>query len=185
MSLRIALADLGLPAIDSSPCDGVALFVRRGERPLQGFAGLCDWRLCGSLSRVVRSGFFQGTLGETLLVPGRGRLPGNKVLVFGVGDHLDVAGKALLRKAFEVCRRAGVRSLALSIESLPVEAEERPRIFLELARHAGLEGFVLFGESRRLQRALEPLLNVGENLIPAPVPEAGSRGVSQTSFAPA
>jgi hypothetical protein len=163
--LELTLADLSLPAIDASASDAVALFVRKGERPLQGLAGLCDWRLCGALSRVVCSGFFQGTLGETLLMPGAGRIPSARVFVFGVGDRVDVAGKALLRKALEVCKRAGVRSLGVSVESLPLEAEEKPRVFLELARQAGLSRFVLFGEARRLQRAIEPLLGPGERVV--------------------
>jgi hypothetical protein len=165
--MELTLADLSLPAIDASASDAVALFVRKGERPLQGLAGLCDWRLCGALSRVVRSGFFQGTLGETLLTPGRGRIPSARVFVFGVGDRVDVAGKALLRKALEVCQRAGVRTLGLSVEALPLEAEEKPRVFLELARHTGLSRFVLFGDARRLQRAIEPLLSPGERVVPA------------------
>jgi hypothetical protein len=164
--LQIALADLGLHELDAARCDGIALFVGHGERPLQGLAGLCDWRLCGALSRVVRSGFFQGTLGEVLLMPGGRRIPSARVFIFGAGDHVGVAGKALLRKAFEVCKRAGVKTLGFSLESLPLEADEKPRVFLELARHSGLSGFVLLGEAKRLQRSLEPLLASGEHWVP-------------------
>src|SRR5438874_9265009 len=39
------------------------------ERPLRGAAGLCDWRLCGRLSRLLASGRVQGQWGETTLYP--------------------------------------------------------------------------------------------------------------------
>jgi len=74
-----------LRAIDSAPAEVIACSVWRDERPLRGVAGLLDWRLAGRLSALARSGFLLGDLGEVLLVPGRPKLPFEKVLVFGLG----------------------------------------------------------------------------------------------------
>jgi hypothetical protein len=162
--MQIVLAELSLAALDTAEADGMALFVAKDERPLRGFAGLCDWRLCGTLSRVVRSGFFAGAPGEALLMPGKGRLRASKIFALGLGARTDTVGRAILRKAFEVCGRAGVRALALSLESLPIEREEGARLFLDLARHSRFESFVLFGDTKALQRTLGSMVAVGERI---------------------
>jgi hypothetical protein len=68
------------------------------ERPMRGFAGLLDWRLGGRLSALLKSDFFRGDLGETLLVPGKPWLPFEKVLVVGLGAR-STFGDATFRRA--------------------------------------------------------------------------------------
>jgi hypothetical protein len=162
--MEFHLAELSLAALDHATAEGIALFIAKDERPLRGLAGLCDWRLCGALSRVVHSGFFAGAPGEALLMPGKGRLPAAKVFALGLGARTDTVGRAILRKTFEVCGRAGVRSLALSLDSLPIEREEGVRLFLDLARHSHFEDLVIFGDARPLQRTLSSLVAVGERV---------------------
>jgi hypothetical protein len=65
----------------------VACGVWEDERPMTGLAGLLDWRLGGRLSHLAREGFLTGALGEALFVPGRPRLPFEKVLVLGCGPR--------------------------------------------------------------------------------------------------
>jgi hypothetical protein len=61
------------------------------ERPPHGTAGLVDWRLSGRLSRLLLGGFATGKAGEVLLLPGKPKLPFDKVLLFGIGEtaHFD------------------------------------------------------------------------------------------------
>ncbi len=59
----------------------------QGERPPHGVPGLVDWRLAGRVSRLVQSGFATGEVGEVVLVPGKPKLPFDKILLFGVGPH--------------------------------------------------------------------------------------------------
>jgi hypothetical protein len=63
------------------------------ERPLRGAAGLCDWRLCGRLSRLLAGGRVRGGWGETTLYPAGARLPFHKLVLFGLGpsDRFDEA----------------------------------------------------------------------------------------------
>jgi hypothetical protein len=76
-----------LRAIDLAPAEVVACSMWEDERPLRGVAGLLDWRLAGRLSILVKSGFMRGEAGEVVLVPGRPKLPFEKVLVFGLGPR--------------------------------------------------------------------------------------------------
>jgi hypothetical protein len=55
------------------------------EKPPHGVAGLVDYRLAGRLSRLIREGFATGRSSEVLLLPGKPRLPFDKIVLFGVG----------------------------------------------------------------------------------------------------
>ena len=48
-----------------------------------------DWRLAGRISSLIESGFATGAVGEVVLIPGKPRLPFDKVLLFGVGARSD------------------------------------------------------------------------------------------------
>lgn len=54
-------------------------------RPCRGVLGLCDFRMGGRLSRLMRSGMLTGELGEVVMVPGKPLLTFDKLLVFGTG----------------------------------------------------------------------------------------------------
>jgi hypothetical protein len=61
--------------------------IAEDERPPHGVAGLVDYRLAGRLSRLIREGFATGRRSEVLLLPGKPRLPFDKVVLFGVGPR--------------------------------------------------------------------------------------------------
>ncbi len=79
----------------------VACCVYEDEMPMRGLAGLLDWRMAGKLSNLEREGFLRGEGGEVLCVPGRPRIPFDKVLLFGRGKRASfddtAAAKALSR----------------------------------------------------------------------------------------
>jgi hypothetical protein len=76
--------------LDGAP-DALVLPFFSDERPLRGAAGLCDWRLCGRLSRLLASGRVQGKWGETTLYPPGRRLPFARLVLVGLGpaDRFD------------------------------------------------------------------------------------------------
>lgn len=83
--LRRALLDgvddgTGLRAVDLA-----VLPYFEDERPLQGLAGLVDWRTSGRLSALLREGFCTGHTGETVLMPGRPTLPMRRLVLLGLG----------------------------------------------------------------------------------------------------
>ncbi len=158
MSLRLELAELGLPALDALRVDALAVFVGP-ERPLQGLAGFADWRLCGALSRTIRAGQFEGGYGEALLIPSAGRLPVDRIFCFGLGEApLDEAGygKALLT-ACDAMQRVRSEAFATSLPPFLAQGEgaiPAPRLWLQAcARYRGPR-IVLLGDSRALARDL-------------------------------
>lgn len=84
----LGVADLDLRGLDDALVDrGVTLvaglFV--DERPPHGLLGLVDFRTCGHLSRLCLDGRLTGVEGERVLLPGRPRLPAERIVTLGLG----------------------------------------------------------------------------------------------------
>jgi Cytosol aminopeptidase family, N-terminal domain len=130
-SLRVH--DLSLETLDRlEGVDTLCLFVAEDERPLSGAAGLCDWRLCGQLSRLLVNGFFTGAADDPLLLPTNGRIAPGRIVVFGLGRRERLSdGPALgarLAAAASVLDRAGASSVALEVPGAGrLEEPERAR----------------------------------------------------------
>ncbi|MFT3915379.1 MAG: M17 family peptidase N-terminal domain-containing protein [Anaeromyxobacteraceae bacterium] len=156
MTLRIEVADLSLAAIDALDVDAVAVFVGP-DRPLQGFAGYLDWRLCGAISRAIRAGTFDGADGEALLLPSGGRIAPPRVFCFGLAA-VELGPDRFLsasRGACEAMVRAGSEAFATSPPALAGgDAALAARLWLEAALVRPARRMVLLGEPRTWQREL-------------------------------
>jgi hypothetical protein len=156
MTLRIEVAELGLSAIDALDVDAVAIFVGP-ERPLQGFAGFADWRLCGAISRAIRSGVFDAAPDEALLLPSGGRIAAPRVFCFGL-PAVPLSPEAFLhasRGACEALARAGSDAFATSMPPLAgADGGLAAKLWLEASLVRPVRRQVLLGEARALQREL-------------------------------
>jgi hypothetical protein len=159
--LKIEVAELGLQAIDGLDVDALAVFVGP-ERPLQGFAGFADWRLCGAISRVIRTGLFEGRDGEALLLPSGGRISAPRVFCFGLAA-VPLAPDAFLQAARGACEalaRAGSDSFATSMPPLAGgDGSLAARLWLEGSLVRPGRRQILLGEARALQRELTAARN--------------------------
>jgi hypothetical protein len=86
-----------LRAIDEASAELIACAIFADERPMRGLAGLLDWRLGARLSALAKSDFLRGDEGEVVLVPGRPKLPFEKVLLLGLGPRA-AFGDAVVRR---------------------------------------------------------------------------------------
>ena len=156
MALKIEVAELGLAAIDALDVDALAVFVGP-ERPLQGFAGFADWRLCGAISRAIRTGLFHAGDGEALLLPSGGRVAPGRVFCFGL-PSAPLAPEAFLSAARALCEalaRAGSETFATSMPPLAgADAPLAARLWLEASLVRPVRRQILLGEARALQRDL-------------------------------
>lgn len=120
--MRLERLHASLEAVDELfGFDAVCALVTEEERPFSGGLGFLDWRLCGAVSRVVKSGFFSGVPGEKLLLPTDGRVPAGRVFVVGLGRSNAVTAVGLehaLAQAAEMLKKAGVESVALALPRL-------------------------------------------------------------------
>lgn len=114
--MKLSLLPLDLARWDEVVRDALLVPVFADERPLRGAAGLCDWRLCGRLTRLCKASRLVGTRGETLLLPPGRRLPFKRLLLFGLGPSTGYQDAQLRQDVAwmrEVARAAGVRDFAL------------------------------------------------------------------------
>jgi hypothetical protein len=156
VALEISVADLGLPALDALDVDALAVFVGP-ERPLQGFAGFADWRLCGAISRAIRGQLFEAASGEALLLPSGGRIAPPRIFCFGL-PAVPLAPDAFLRAVRPACEalaRAGSDAFATSLPEIAGnDLALAARLWLEASLVRPVRRQVLLGEARALQREL-------------------------------
>jgi hypothetical protein len=155
VALKIEVAELGLAAIDALDVDALAVFVGP-ERPLQGFAGFADWRMCGAISRAIRNGFFHGTAEEALLLPSGGRVRPGRIFCFGLPE-VPLQADGFLRAARQACEavaRAGSDSFAITMPPFVGDLALAARLWMEASLVRPVSRQVLLGEARALQKEL-------------------------------
>lgn len=152
---RLEVADLSLAVLDALDVEALALLVGP-ERPLQGLAGLVDWRLCGALTRALQGGLYAGSPGEALLLPTGGRLPATRVVALGLPAPLRAdAFAAAARHACQVLSRAGCSSFAAALPAVEgAEPAQVAGLWLEAGEAAPGARQVLLGDAKALLQAL-------------------------------
>jgi hypothetical protein len=114
--MALSVLPLDLARWDEARRDTLVLSVFKDERPLRGAAGLADWRLCGKLSRLVKSNKVDANARETLLLPATRRLPFSKILWFGLGEskgYTDERFRKDLAWIVDVVAKANISDWAL------------------------------------------------------------------------
>jgi len=114
--MALSVLPLDLARWDEASRDCLVLPVFRDDRPLRGAAGLADWRLCGRLSRLLKSERATADAGETMLLPPGRRLRFKRVMWFGLGDakgYTDDRFRKDLAWILGVVKGAGVTDWAL------------------------------------------------------------------------
>jgi hypothetical protein len=160
-----ALALPGRP-VDAPPLPGaLALGVFTDERPLRGAAGLCDWRLCGRLSRLLRADRLSGREDEVVLLPpARARLPFSRLVLFGMGEQHgfdERRYRVQVARMRDVLERAGIRSYALQPpgrSSGLIAARRALELWQEQTRQDGFEHEVTIVESPQGQKEMSEAL---------------------------
>lgn len=154
---------LSLRAIDELRSELAVLSFFEDERPLRAMAGLCDWRLCGRLSRLLERGAINGAIGECTLSPAGSRLPFERLLLVGLGMRERFDDTVFDRACAGVQRSLlslRVRNIAVGIPGRSVgllNADDAGRRFLAAISEASdeLDEVAIVDEPEAL-RALAP-----------------------------
>ena len=115
MDLRFSTPELR--KLDLLGTEVIVSTIAVDERPPQGVTGLLDFRLAGRISRLIQAGFATGKVGEVLLVPGKPKLPFDKILLFGIGkcsEFNDPVYRAVLNKILRTLE--GLRARTAVVE---------------------------------------------------------------------
>jgi len=114
--MALSVLPLDLARWDETARDTLVLPVFKDDRPLRGAAGLADWRLCGRLSRLLKTNKASADTGETMLLPPGRRLKFRRVIWFGLGDakgYTDDRFRQDLKWILDVVTKAGATDWAL------------------------------------------------------------------------
>lgn len=118
--LRLVLVD---GTTVRTPSDTALVALPEDERPLRGDAGQLDWRIGGEISRLLLSGYLTGQRDEAALLPGGAMIGAGRVLLYGVGKGVDLAGRNLTRAFRAVTARLlGLRTATVAL-ALPAAIE--------------------------------------------------------------
>src|SRR5688572_2356614 len=137
MDLRFTQPDLR--KLDLTGTEVLVCSLVPGERPPRGVAGLCDYRLGGRISGLVKSRFATGALGEVVLVPGRPKLVFDKILLFGTGearDFSELVFRALVERILGTLSGLKARTAVVELPGRHfggISAERAADILLEMA----------------------------------------------------
>ncbi len=127
MELRFLSPDLR--KLDQSGSELLVAQVAQGELPPRGALGLIDYRLGGRISTILAEGRVTGLPGERFLLPGRPKLPFDKILLLGVGAREDFS----LARYDELVELLLVQIADLGVRRAVVELPGRPDDWLGIA----------------------------------------------------
>jgi hypothetical protein len=111
--------------LDSVGSELLACGVFEDERPARGTAGLIDWRMVSAISRHMAAGRITGRLGEVVMLPGKPRLPFDKVVLFGLGDSSNFDENVYLRVVEQMLRVLAGLKVRIAVVERPGRHLER------------------------------------------------------------
>ncbi|MDT8317899.1 MAG: M17 family peptidase N-terminal domain-containing protein [bacterium] len=116
MKSRLSATD-----IDKIETEAIVLLFFSNERPLKGATGLIDWRMNGSISRLIDKGMISGEKGEATLILPNKRIKGKKILMAGLGDSSRFGEGSLKDAAIAIMRqldKIGIKNFAVAMPPL-------------------------------------------------------------------
>ena len=106
-----------LPA-DRLPGEVLVVPLFEDQRPLAGPVAVVDWRLDGSLTRMILADALSGRRGEVLAMSTNAKVAAPWVILAGCGRWRTLDGRsypALIGRLLQLATRAGIRELALCL----------------------------------------------------------------------
>lgn len=158
MELRFTLPSLR--KLDLLGTEVILAAVAADEQPPHGLAGLLDWRMAGKISALLERGFVRGNVGEVTLLPGKPKLPFDKVLLFGVGlraDFSEPTYRVIVEKMLATLEGLRVRSAVVELPGRHFDAIRPDRaadILLECAGSKPMHDVWTLAETLDSQRLI-------------------------------
>jgi hypothetical protein len=117
------IVELTASPIDRIEADALLLFLHSDDRPPPGAPGLVDWRLNGSLSRMLKDGWFAADDGAPLLIASGRRTRASRILVLGLGSRRGAGAPRLRAAARTALAKLSLMGMSRLAVGLPGAAE--------------------------------------------------------------
>jgi hypothetical protein len=128
---------LSIEGADLQECDVLAIGFFQDERPLKGSSGWIDWRLNGMLSHFLIENRLTGDWRETILIPSKGRVIPQMILLVGLGrvrDYSYLRLRELSPHLLETLKNLNTSNICLSLpseERYNVDCGKSAEVFIE------------------------------------------------------
>jgi len=128
---------LSTEGADLQECDALAIGFFQDERPLKGSSGWIDWRLNGMLSHFLIENRLTGDWRETTLIPSKGRVIPQMILLVGLGrvrDYSYLRLRELSPHLLETLKNLNTSNICLSLpseERYNVDCGKSAEVFIE------------------------------------------------------
>jgi hypothetical protein len=128
---------LSTEGADLQECDVLAIGFFQDERPLKGSSGWIDWRLNGMLSHFLIENRLTGDWRETTLIPSKGRVIPQMILLVGLGrvrDYSYLRLRELSPHLLETLKNLNTSNICLSLpseERYNVDCGKSAEVFIE------------------------------------------------------
>lgn len=86
-------------------CDALIVNLFEGVRHPGGGTGAVDRALGGAISEAINNDGFEGRLGETAVIPARGKCAAKKVILVGLGKADELGNRTIMRAAASAARK--------------------------------------------------------------------------------
>ncbi len=155
-----------LRRLDRLHTGALVLYLHEHEVPLRDVRGLVDWRLCGTISRLIQGGRVTGAVDETVLMPVGHRLSCERLLLCGLGPLRPLDAEELsaaIRRTLRTLARIRVHSVAIALPGRPFGATDPATAIEALLRVAPEEpeiDEITLVEDTIGQRAMNALLDL-------------------------
>jgi hypothetical protein len=129
---------LSTEGVDIQECDVLAVGFFQDERPLKGSSGWIDWRLNGMLSHFLIENRLTGDWRETTLIPSKGRVVPQLILLVGLGKVRDYSYLRLRELSPHLL--GTVKNLSTSNICLSLPSEDRYHVDCGKSAEVFIEG---------------------------------------------
>lgn len=122
--MELRFISCNLASLDDLDMEVLACPVWSDIRPAQGVAGICDFRLLGRISDLLKRGMVTAKLGEQVLLPGKPRLSFDKLILFGAGDQTAFGEETFARMVEQILSTMEGLAVRTAVVELPGRREE-------------------------------------------------------------
>ncbi|MDA0712752.1 MAG: hypothetical protein O2897_02055 [bacterium] len=127
------ILDINLEILDKLDTQAIAIGICTNLKPINGILSFLDWRLCGGIAELIKSGEITGKLNESILLSTYGRIKSPCVFIFGWGEKETLVSnfKANLQHTLDVLQKAQISDCALSLPVNLANAKDIAKLLLK------------------------------------------------------
>lgn len=131
--LTSGILDNSLEILDNLATQALAIGLCTNMKPVSGILSFIDWRLCGTISDLIKNGDITGKINESILLSTYGRIKVPCVFILGWGekDNLESNFKTNFQNTLTILQKAQIHDFALDLPGNLTHAKKIAQLLLK------------------------------------------------------